>query len=306
MTKFLLDSGDPQEYREIKDLAEKAGSSLWGATTNPTLIAKKLGGDKYTLEEAYALQKKIVLEILEIVPGAVSAEVYADTATTADEMIHQGKEIAKWHTRIVVKLPTTLEGLKARTELRRSHIAVNNTLVFSQEQIFAICLHEFLIEKLYGPIDSPWPPFISPFVGRLDDIGLDGMDIIEQGMRIKKLFELPLPKTVLPVWMLESSVRTAAHIRRGLTMSTEIMTAPAKTYREWFALSPNEQENLDATSYAEDLKPISYWNPPKDLMEIGDFDTYFEALESGRMPISHDLTDKGLERFAEDWKAILK
>src|ERR1700719_1712375 len=115
MTKFLLDSGDPDEYKEITSLAKEKGYELWGATTNPTLIAKKLAGQKITSEEAFALQKKIVFEILDIVPGAVSAEVYADDKTTAEQMVEQGRDIAKWHERIFVKLPTTIEGFKART-----------------------------------------------------------------------------------------------------------------------------------------------------------------------------------------------
>src|SRR5690349_17207707 len=126
MTKFLLDSGDPAEYREIAQLAKEKGSELWGSTTNPSLIAKKLSGDKLTRQEAFALQKDLVMEILSIVPGAVSAEVYADTQTTARDMIEQGRDIASWHERIYVKLPTTLEGFKARTQLRKEGIAINN------------------------------------------------------------------------------------------------------------------------------------------------------------------------------------
>src|SRR5579883_1423586 len=162
MTKFLLDSGDPIEYREIVALAKEKGSELWGATTNPSLIAKKLAGKKITQEEALKMQKDLVMEILEIVPGAVSAEVYAEANTTAEQMIEQGKDIATWHERIYVKLPTTIEGFKARTALRKEGIAINNTLVFSQEQIYAICLHEKVIRETYNVGDKHWPSFISP------------------------------------------------------------------------------------------------------------------------------------------------
>ena len=77
-------------------------------------------------------------------------EVYADEKTTAAEMIKQGQEISRWHKRVFVKLPTTVEGFKARTALRQANIPVNNTLVFSQEQVFAICLHELIIQKQPG------------------------------------------------------------------------------------------------------------------------------------------------------------
>src|SRR5690348_8185688 len=102
MTKFILDSGNPQEYRETSHLAEQHGSMIWGSTTNPSLVAKQLSGKKLTIEQAFSLQKELVLEILEIVPGAVSAEVYSDENTKADEMIEQGRDIASWHERVVV------------------------------------------------------------------------------------------------------------------------------------------------------------------------------------------------------------
>ena len=200
MTKFLLDSGDPDEFRLISNLAKENNSQLWGATTNPTLIAKKLSGPSTSLrgnnkklsqKEAFQLQKQIVLEILDLVPGAVSAEVYADQKTKASEMIEQGKEIAAWHRRIVVKLPTTIEGFKARTQLRKNGIMINNTLVFSQQQVFAICLHEQIIQREFGPITpkaNGWQCFVSPFVGRLDDINQNGMQLVENSMKMKNEF----------------------------------------------------------------------------------------------------------------------
>ena len=288
--KFLLDSGDPEEYREIAALATQKGSSLWGATTNPSLIAKKLTGKKITKEEAFALQKKIVLEILEIVPGAVSAEVYADNATTADEMIAQGKDIATWHERIVVKLPTTYEGFIARTELRKENIIINNTLVFSQEQIFAICLHEQIVSQQFSVQPAQWPSFISPFVGRLDDIGLAGIDLVANGIKIKKLMTPEL-------WMLEASARTAHHVREGEELESELITAPGKVYKEFFlgVTSPSQQT----------LERIPYWEPPESLRNLQTIEAFMSALQSGELNIQHDLTDKGLVKFAEDWNNLI-
>lgn len=295
-TKFLLDSGDPDEYKEIANLAKSKGKELWGATTNPSLIAKKLSGKKITQKEAFELQKQIILEITEIVPGAVSAEVYADEKTTAEEMIEQGKEIATWHKRVVVKLPTTVEAFKARTELRKTGIAINNTLVFSQQQIFAICLHEQITQKLYGPIIGLWPPFISPFVGRLDDINEDGMMLVDNGMKIKK---------GLDIWMLEASVRRLEHMKIGINLGTELITAPAKTYREFFALTNEEIEKMDTNDYRKDLSQPNFWIAADDLKSIDSVTSFTQALESGLLDISHPLTDKGIARFAEDWKAII-
>lgn len=303
MTKFLLDSGDPKEYREIQKIALKNGSEIWGATTNPTLVAKQLSNKKLTQKEAFDLQKQIVLEIIEIVPGAVSAEVYADENTNAAEMIKQGEEIAKWHRSVTVKLPTTIEGFKARTELRRQSIPTNNTLVFSQQQVFAICLHEQLIQKTFGPTTDLFPPFISPFVGRLDDINIDGITLIENSIRIKKQFKLDLPQSELEIWMLEASVRTIEHIKRGLKFDVELITAPAKVYREWFNLSEEEKQKVNNTF--ENLKPVKFWETSKHYFNIDSLEEFFELIKSGSLNIKHSLTDKGVIKFANDWKAIL-
>jgi transaldolase len=305
MTKFVLDSGDPQEYKKIAKLAKEQGSELWGSTTNPSLIAKKLTGKKMTPREAFALQKELVLEIVTIVPGAVSAEVYADMDTTGEEMAEQGRDIATWHQRVVVKLPTTKAGFEARSMLRKEKIPVNNTLVFSQQQIFAICLHERIMQEAYGPTDDMWPPFISPFVGRLDDKGEDGMMLVENGMQIKKLFSLPLPNTALAIWMLEASVRNVSHIKRGLSYGTELLTAPEKIYTEWFGMSEKEQEGIDDMTYAKDLQPAPLWQPPKELIDIQSEKDFFTAIDNGTLDIRHPLTDTGIEKFIQDWKAIL-
>ncbi|MBP9719526.1 MAG: hypothetical protein KBD46_03575 [Candidatus Levybacteria bacterium] len=292
MTKFLLDSGDPEEYKKLVRIAQNAGSQMWGSTTNPSLIAKKLAGKKLTVKEAFALQKDLVLEILSIVTGAVSAEVYSDKDTTADAMIEQGKEIATWHERVVVKLPTTLEGFKARTTLRKEKIMTNNTLVFSQEQIFAICLHEHLIQKLFGPTNDLFPPFISPFVGRLDDIGEDGMSLVEHGMRIKDSF-------TSTIWMLEASVRTSDSIKRGIDIGTELITAPMNIYETWFAIQDQP------LGYTKGLTPLPIWTPSAELLATATIEEFMSIITSKKLNITHPLTEKGIVKFVEDWKAIL-
>lgn len=295
-TKFLLDSGDPDEYREIAKLAKEKNSVLWGATTNPSLIAKKLAGKKMSPEEAFKLQKEIVLEIVEIVPGAVSAEVYADANTSAESMIDQGKDIATWHQRVVVKLPTTIEGFKARTILRKANILTNNTLVFSQEQIFAICLHEYLIQA-EGAKKGEWPPFISPFIGRLDDKGEKGIDLVQNGMTMKRVYNFNL-------WMLAASIRSIQHMKHSIALESELITAPAKVYKDWFSLDKAEQEKPDF-SYGEGLDNIPDWVPSDKLRNIQTIDEFMSAISSETLNIQHSLTDAGITKFAQDWKAIL-
>lgn len=295
-TLFLLDSGDPQEYKLLSEKAKKLGYEIWGSTTNPSLIAKKLAGKKVSREDAFKLQKEIVFEILSLVPGAVSAEVYADQNTKASEMIEQGMDIGSWDKRVVVKLPTTLEGLKARTELRKNKIPTNNTLVFSEQQIFAICLHEKLCQRAYGPINDLWPPFISPFVGRLDDIGENGMDLVINGMETKR-------EVGENLWMLEASVRSAEHIAQGKKLGVETITAPANILEEWF--NKDNREVLTQKADNQNLKEIAPWIIPQNLKEIDSLDNFFAKIQNHELDIEHPLTEKGIVRFAEDWKAIL-
>ncbi|HEV2339312.1 MAG TPA: transaldolase family protein [Patescibacteria group bacterium] len=301
MTHFLLDSGDPKEYREIATLTKQDGDELWGSTTNPTLIEEteeQLIHHKETPQEAFRLQKELVTEILAIVPGAVSAEVYADNHTSAEQMAEQGREIASWHERIVVKLPTTLEGLKARTLLRKDGITINNTLVFSQEQVFAITLHEQLMKKIYGETNNHVPCFISPFVGRLDDTGINGMSLVSNALSIThQWFEKDL------VWILEASVRNVSHLKAGIDMGCELITAPAKIYREWFRLSEKEKLTIYVEAPAI-LQTISLWVPSDTLRNIATPEELIGAIESGKLNINHQLTDTGIEKFAADWKKL--
>lgn len=298
--KFLLDSGDPHEYREIAQLAQDHNQQLWGSTTNPSLIAKKLAGHKVSFEEAFSkLQRQIVEEILTIVPGPVSAEVYASKESTAEDMVRQGKEIASWHSRVVVKLPTTLEGFKARTELRKAGILTNNTLVFSQEQVYAICLHETLIRKETHSTNTQWPPFISPFLGRLDDIGEDGMTYLQNAMQVKNTYFSPDT-----AWMLAASIRTPRHVKASIASGSELATIPASVYREWFAMTPEEQEKVALASDTK-LTPIPLWQPSDILKNINSLDDLMVAMEQGTLDIHHPLTQSGIEKFVSDWQQIL-
>lgn len=293
MTRFILDSGNPEEYKQVSKLAKDHNQEMWGGTTNPSLIAKKLSeqGKKLTMDEAFLLQKNIVMQILELVPGAVSAEVYADLTTTADSMIKQGREIATWDERVVIKLPTTLEGFKARTQLRKLNITINNTLVFSQQQIYAICLHENLMQREYGA-ESKWPNFISPFIGRLDDIGEDGLSLVKNGMQIKGLFDVD-------TWMLAASIRSTHHLADCIAAESELVTAPLKVYQDWF------EHNGEPSEALQGLQASPLWEPPDNLSEIRSIESFMEAIGSGQLNISHPLTEKGIIKFTEDWKAIL-
>lgn len=300
MTKLILDSGDPIVAQEISDLAKKSGSEIWGVTTNPTLIAQKLTGKKLTQKEAFALQKDLVLDMVKIVPGAVSAEVYADHETSAEDMTTQGLNIATWHERVIVKLPTTLEGFKARTNLRKEGVPINNTLVFSQEQVFAISMHEKLMKEKYGKAKFEWPCFISPFIGRLDERGISGLSLVENALRISHTyFEKDL------VWMLEASVRNVEQMQGGIELGTELMTVRPSVLKDWFALTPDQQKTINVATYKKDLKNISQWIPSEELLNLSSVETLMAAIENSSLDITHPLTTAGIDKFVADWQAIL-
>jgi transaldolase len=185
--KFFVDTA---EISEIKELAD--AGLLDGVTTNPSLIAKS--GRKF---------KDVIKEICEIVPGPVSAEV---TALEAKEMIREGNELRKIAKNVTVKMPLTLDGLKACKALSSDGSMVNVTLCFSANQA--------LLAAKAGAT------FISPFVGRLDDIHIDGMDLIADIRQIYDNYDFDTE-------ILVASVRTPNHIRQAALLGADVATAPA-------------------------------------------------------------------------------
>jgi transaldolase len=164
-----------------------------GITTNPSLLAKE-GGDA----------RAIVKRICEVVKGPVSAEV---VATESGAMITEGRELAKIDDHVVVKIPFTREGIKAIKALSGEGIRINTTLIFSATQaLFAA---------------KAGAAYVSPFVGRLDDIASDGMLLIEQIVEIFDHYEFGTE-------VLVASVRSPMHIVTAARMGADICTCPAK------------------------------------------------------------------------------
>jgi transaldolase len=185
--KFFVDTADVAEIKELAD-----AGLLDGVTTNPSLIAKS--GRKF---------KDVIKDICDIVPGPVSAEV---TALDAKEMIREGNELRKIAKNVTVKVPLTLDGLKACKALSSDGAMVNVTLCFSANQA--------LLAAKAGAT------FISPFVGRLDDIHIDGMDLIAD---IRQIYDNYNFKTEILV----ASVRTANHVKQAALLGADVVTAPA-------------------------------------------------------------------------------
>lgn len=192
--KLFIDSANIDHIRE---------ASTWGVidgvTTNPSLIAKE-GRDF----------KEAIDMITTLIPGPVSAEV---TALKADEMIKQARDLAKWADNIAVKIPITEEGIKATSVVSKEGIKVNMTLIFSANQA--------LLAAKAGAA------FVSPFVGRLDDIGQDGMEVIHE---IVSIFD----NYGIETEIISASIRHPRHVIESAIAGAHIATVPYKILKQMF------------------------------------------------------------------------
>jgi len=222
-TKILVDGGDPEETRQVKNLL----GFVDGQTTNPSLIAKNphikqliASGHKLSKSEEMTDYKQIVQAISPLVGSAgVSIEVYADQSTKAEEMLTQGREMYAWIPNAYIKYPCTAEGLRAAQISVKESIRVNMTLCFSQQQAAAV----YAATK-----GTKQPVYVSPFVGRLDDIGQNGMDLVKN---VKRMFSTGDGH----VLVLAASIRSLEHLLYCFVLETELATVPAKVLETWAA-----------------------------------------------------------------------
>ena len=185
--KFFVDTADVDAIRDLADTG-----LVDGVTTNPSLIAKS--GRDFV---------EVVKEICEIVDGPISAEV---TATAYDEMVAEGRKLAKIHENITVKVPLTRNGLKTCKSLSEEGTMVNVTLCFSANQA--------LLAAKAGAT------FISPFVGRLDDIAMDGIQLISDIVEVYDNYP------ALSTEVLVASVRSPMHVLEAAKMGADVCTLP--------------------------------------------------------------------------------
>lgn len=210
--KFFVDTA---EIKEIKELASTG--MLDGVTTNPTLIAKS--GRNFI---------EVIKEICELVDGPVSAEV---TATDAEGMIKEGEILAKIADNIAIKVPLTWDGLKACKHFTSKGTMVNVTLCFSPAQA--------LLAAKAGAT------FVSPFVGRLDDIGQDGMGLIADICQIYSMYE------TITTEVLVASIRNPNHIIDAAKMGAHVATIPPSVLKQ-LVQHPLTDKGLAA--FIEDIK----------------------------------------------------
>ena len=203
--KFFIDTANVEEIREAKNMGMADG-----VTTNPSLIAKE-GRDF----------QEIITEICEIVDGPISAEVIA---LDAEGMISEARELAKIHKNIVVKIPMTIDGMKAVRTLSDEGIGTNVTLVFSPLQA--------LMAAQAGAT------YVSPFVGRLDDLSQDGMNLVEQILTMYTNYGFETEVIV-------ASVRHPLHVLSAGMMGAHIATIPFKVLDK-LAAHPMTDKGIEA------------------------------------------------------------
>ena len=192
--KFFVDTANVEEIRKANDLG-----IICGVTTNPSLIAKE-GRDF----------NQVIAEIASIVDGPISGEVKA-TTTDAEGMIKEGREIAAIHPNMVVKIPMTVEGLKAVKVLHAEGIKTNVTLIFSAAQA--------LLAARAGAT------YVSPFLGRLDDISMPGIDLINE---ITEIFMMHDIQTEI----IAASIRNPIHVIDCAKAGADIATVPYKVLEQ--------------------------------------------------------------------------
>ena len=188
--KFFIDTANVEDIKKANDMGV-----ICGVTTNPSLIAKE--GRVF---------EKVIAEIASIVDGPISGEVRA-TTTDAESMIREGREIAKIHKNMVVKIPMTVEGLKAVKVLSSEGIKTNVTLIFTANQA--------LLAARAGA------SYVSPFLGRLDDISTKGIDLVAE---IAEMFDVAGIETEI----IAASVRIPIHVTECALAGADIATVPYK------------------------------------------------------------------------------
>jgi len=211
--KIFLDTANIDEIREAA-----SWGVLDGVTTNPTLVAKT--GRKWS---------EVIQDILALVDGPISLEV---TTTEADEMIKQGRQLAKLHKNVVVKIQMTTEGLKAIRALSREGVKINTTLIFSANQAILAA--------------KAGAKYVSPFIGRLDDQGQDGMQVVREIVQIFDHYEWDCE-------LLVASIRHPLHVIEAAKLGADIVTVPFDVLRK---MTQHSLTDVGLKRFLEDWKKV--------------------------------------------------
>jgi len=213
MVKIFLDTANIDEVREAA-----SWGVLDGVTTNPTLVAKS--GRKFA---------EVIQDMIALVDGPISLEV---TSEDAESMIREGEKLAKLHKNVVVKIQMTTEGLKAIKALSAKGIRVNTTLIFSANQA--------LLAAKAGA------KYVSPFIGRLDDIGQDGMQVIREIVPIFRNYKIDCE-------VLVASVRHPIHVIEAAKLGADIVTLPFEVLKK---MTQHSLTDVGLKRFLDDWKKV--------------------------------------------------
>ncbi|MBQ7372635.1 MAG: fructose-6-phosphate aldolase [Blautia sp.] len=213
--RFFIDTANVEDIRKANDMGV-----ICGVTTNPSLIAKE--GRNFN---------EVIAEIASIVDGPISGEVKA-TTTDAKGMIEEGRQIAKIHPNMVVKIPMTVEGLKACKTLSAEGIKTNVTLIFNANQA--------LLAARAGAT------YVSPFLGRLDDINVRGVDLIRE---IAEIFQI----AGIDTQIIAASVRNPIHVTDCALAGADIATVPYKVIEQ---MTKHPLTDAGITKFQADYKAV--------------------------------------------------
>lgn len=279
-SQIFIDGGDPEETRQADEILKKHGHpGVAGQTTNPTLIMKnvklKMKNERIPHEQALQEYRRIVVEMAKVTKGPISIQVLGGSSLTSEEMLHQARDRITWIPNGVVKFPATTEGLKA-AEIFCQEGPVNITLCFSQDQAAAV----YAATRAHN-----YDVFVSPFVGRLDDKGESGMDVVVNIVEMYRKFGDGHVK------VLTASVRNIKHILYALWLKSDIITIPFTVFKEW------------ADGGFPVPQPDFFYDAP-GLVEIPYRELSLD-LDWTEYNIAHDLTTTGIAKFWDDWKAIV-
>jgi transaldolase len=288
MTEIFLDSANPLETQSADRLLKSHGlPGVQGQTTNPSLLKKYIEGSetlkkkKLAHPDVLALYGDTVKAIAAIIRGPVSVQVIADNSTSADEMLTQARNYRLWIPNAVVKFPCTKTGLTA-AEIFCREGPVNITLVFSQSQ--AAAAYAATKNRGTDPEGKPYDVFVSPFIGRLDDRGEKGMDIVANILAMYKAMGDGHIKVIT------SSIRNLLQLQYALKLNSPAATVPLSVLDEWAASGcrvPDDTFIYDPQGLTE--------IPYREIMLEDSWQAY---------DLNHDLTDSGVSKFYTDWQEI--
>jgi transaldolase len=286
--KFFVDSCDPADTQR----AVKLLGVVHGQTTNPTLLTKNpeiqrylSQGKKLKTSELLKMYKEAIQAIASYTDGALSVEVYADWITSAQDMLQQAEEMQNWSKNVYIKFPTIPEGLKAASEFTRTGGHVNMTLVFDQPQAAAVYSATRLTQGT---------AFVSPFVGRWDDRGYYGLDIIRNIRQMYDEFDTVRKVSPCHVEILAASIRTLDQMHGAIALGADIITAPLSALQAWVDAGSDRSPSLPTRP--SNLQPIEY----QELNCEEDYSLY--SIDRSE----HGLLYQGLAKFVKDWQSVVE